>query len=192
MVEMHKTKLLLVNITINLVYDHGLHGTATAKIAEKAHVATGTLFHHFKTKQQLIEAAHRHIFDDYIWHLLGFFDYPDEKLRKQIKKAISASLDYWVRNPIYYSYMSQVMNSNYYNAELRVEEDLNLERQLGSAFKLAMKKGIFEKYSYPLLIRLFVRTVFQVAGLVIDAPKERRVKYRKQGLNFIWAAVSKR
>jgi len=189
---MHPTQLLLVDTTINMVYDHGIHGAATAKIAQRAHVATGTLFHHFKTKQLLIEAAHRHIFDDFIWHLLGFFDYPEEKLRKQIKKATKASVDYWVRNPIYYSFMSQVMNSNYYNAELRKEEDLHLERQLGSAFKLAMKKGIFAKYSYPLLIRLFVRTVFQVAGLVIEAPKDSRVRYRKQGLTFIWSAIAKK
>lgn len=54
---MNKQNVLL-KAALNLFVEFGFHGTPTSKIAQKAGVANGTLFHYYKTKDELIVALY--------------------------------------------------------------------------------------------------------------------------------------
>jgi AcrR family transcriptional regulator len=45
----------ILDTSLVLFVEKGFHGTSTAEIAKTAGVATGTLFHYFKTKEELID-----------------------------------------------------------------------------------------------------------------------------------------
>jgi AcrR family transcriptional regulator len=45
----------ILQAALKLFTEHGFRGTSTAEISRQAGVATGTLFHHFKSKEELIE-----------------------------------------------------------------------------------------------------------------------------------------
>lgn len=49
---------LLLDSALHLFVEQGIRATSTASIAKYAGVATGTLFHHFPTKQALIVAVY--------------------------------------------------------------------------------------------------------------------------------------
>lgn len=48
-------KQAILETALQLFVSQGFHGTSTATIAREAGVATGTLFHHFPSKEQLLE-----------------------------------------------------------------------------------------------------------------------------------------
>ena len=48
----------ILDTALLLFTERGFHGTPTSLIAKEAGVATGTLFHYFKTKEELIEAMY--------------------------------------------------------------------------------------------------------------------------------------
>ena len=48
-------KQAILDTALQLFVSQGFHGTSTATIAREAGVATGTLFHHFPSKEQLLE-----------------------------------------------------------------------------------------------------------------------------------------
>ncbi|WP_281214235.1 TetR/AcrR family transcriptional regulator [Shewanella insulae] len=48
-------KQAILETALGLFVSQGFHGTSTATIAREAGVATGTLFHHFPSKEQLLE-----------------------------------------------------------------------------------------------------------------------------------------
>lgn len=48
----------ILNTALNLFVENGFHATPTSMIAKEAGVATGTLFHHFKTKEELINTLY--------------------------------------------------------------------------------------------------------------------------------------
>lgn len=54
-------KQLILNAALKLFVEQGFHGTPTSKIAKEAGVANGTLFHHFKTKEDLIIGLYLHL-----------------------------------------------------------------------------------------------------------------------------------
>lgn len=51
-------RTLILESALKLFVEQGFHGTPTSKIAKEARVANGTLFHHFKTKEDLIIALY--------------------------------------------------------------------------------------------------------------------------------------
>jgi len=54
----------LLQAALTLFTRHGFHGTPTSKIAKEAGVATGTLFHYFGTKEELINQLYLAIKQD--------------------------------------------------------------------------------------------------------------------------------
>ena len=79
----------LVDTAIRLFAEHGYHGTGIDRIADEAAVSKKTLYHHFRSKEELILAALRHydglfrnnfmkmvnkVSDDPYQRLLGIFD----------------------------------------------------------------------------------------------------------------------
>ncbi|NND33238.1 MAG: TetR/AcrR family transcriptional regulator [Saprospiraceae bacterium] len=186
---MRDTKEKIIAATVALTEEIGLEGAATAKIAGKASVAIGTLFHHFPNKQILFEATYRHIMDHYVWHLIGFFDYPDEQIGKQVKKAIRASVDYWVRNWRYFAFVDQMISSHYFTAEIAEETKSKMDKHFGQLFKLARRKGFIKKYDYQVLLDILFRTIFQSAAVIIDTEEDKKEKYRAECLRFIWSSI---
>lgn len=60
---------------LDVIYAHGLAGLTMAKIAEKAKLATGTLYIYFKNKQALIHALYMHLRTDSVERFLeGYSD----------------------------------------------------------------------------------------------------------------------
>nr|WP_321268484.1 TetR/AcrR family transcriptional regulator [uncultured Sulfurimonas sp.] len=57
---------MILQTAMNLFIKKGIQSTSTASIAKKAGVATGTLFHHFKTKEELVYELYNLIFDSLI------------------------------------------------------------------------------------------------------------------------------
>lgn len=188
---MLESKEKIIHATIHLVYELGLENSATSKISKKAQVATGTLFHHYPNKKLLFEAVHQYILDEFVFHLMGFFDYPEDQIGQQLKKAIKASIDYWTRNPMFFSFMSQMMHSGYYSDDISTREDAYIEKQLGQAFQLAIRKGVVSKFDYKILLRILLKTIFEISSMILHADTaEMKKKYRQQGINFIWCALS--
>lgn len=50
----------LIRTSVRLFAEHGFHGTGIDRIASEARVSKRTLYHHFRTKDELILAALRH------------------------------------------------------------------------------------------------------------------------------------
>ncbi len=57
---MSAKRLHLVDTAIELFSAHGFHGIGIDRIAEEANVSKKTMYHHFRSKEELILAALRH------------------------------------------------------------------------------------------------------------------------------------
>ncbi len=57
-VEYSEKRKAILKATLDLLVERGFHDTPTSLIAREAGVATGTLFHHFKNKEELINALY--------------------------------------------------------------------------------------------------------------------------------------
>jgi AcrR family transcriptional regulator len=60
------TREKILETAMNLFVEKGIQGTSTASIAKKAGISSGTLFYHFKTKEELVHELYNFIFDSLI------------------------------------------------------------------------------------------------------------------------------
>src|SRR5690625_2785006 len=69
-------KKAIFDSTLQLIREHGFHGTSMNGVAKNASVATGTIYHYFESKDQLI---------------CEIYDYYRDQLIKLIEEAIDNS-----------------------------------------------------------------------------------------------------
>ena len=181
----------LIHATINLTKTVGLAKASTAKIAKKASVATGTLFHHFPTKQKLIEASYLSVQENYAWHLVGIFDYPDRQLESRLLKSIKAAVEYWIRYEEGFAFTRQVINSGYLGPSIQAQVD-HLNQHYINAIKLGIKKKILRKDDPHLIYQLVFSTVLQTVQLFFaESDETLRKRIKKGGINYAWNAIQK-
>jgi len=52
--DCHSKRSAILNSTLQLIREHGFHGTPMSQIAKHANVAAGTIYHYFDSKETLI------------------------------------------------------------------------------------------------------------------------------------------
>jgi AcrR family transcriptional regulator len=105
-------KEIILGAALRLFAENGFHGTATAKIAQEANVATGTLFNYFRTKDELIYGLYHSILkecDNYIDERLTSYSISKDSFRSIFETTLFWSLE----NPLHYQYLQQFNYSPY-------------------------------------------------------------------------------
>lgn len=77
MISLNEKEQKILDASLKLFVEKGFHGTSTAKISETAGVSTGTLFHYFKTKEELIDRLYIHTKESLFNEINNVYD--DEK-----------------------------------------------------------------------------------------------------------------
>lgn len=104
---MQDKRQAILDTSLKLFVDQGFHATPTAKIAKEAKVATGTLFHHFKTKEELINTLYLETKDVLIREIANEVDQQTSvkgKLKQLFFNVIHWSLQYPYHHAFYYQY----------------------------------------------------------------------------------------
>ena len=108
---MDKQKELLLS-ALKLFVEFGFHGTATSKIAKEAGVANGTLFHYYKTKDDLIMSLYIAIkmqMSDEVEQLID----RNADFKTQFKAQFAGAISWSIAHPDEFSYIQQFYNSPY-------------------------------------------------------------------------------
>lgn len=111
-------KLAIFESTLQLIREHGFHGTPMSQIARKAGVAAGTIYHHFDSKDSLI---------------CDLYDYLVEQMLDALLQADAEQMDYqerffnffishclfYIEHPNALFFMEQFVNSPYNTGQAR-------------------------------------------------------------------------
>ncbi len=97
----------ILTTALKLFVENGFHATPTSKIAKESGVATGTLFHYFKTKEELINTLYLETKDVLIQAISKDIDHQETikgKLRQLFFNAISWAVTYPEQQLFYYQF----------------------------------------------------------------------------------------
>ncbi|MBN9286054.1 MULTISPECIES: TetR/AcrR family transcriptional regulator [Flavobacterium] len=186
---MDKQKEILA-AALKLFVEYGFHGTATSKIAKEAGVANGTLFHYYKTKEDLIIAL-----------------YIDIKLKvaEHIENAVASNTDYkthfksqfiaimlWsLDNDYQFRYIQQFYSSPY-ASQIDYEEIQKLSKKGCEELEAAIRKNVIKDLPVDYLITIVNNFIFGVqqylrqSKLSFEAKKE--VIYNS--FDILWTMIS--
>lgn len=110
----------IIQAAMHLFVKKGIQSTSTASIAKEAGVATGTLFHHFKTKEDLVHALYNHIFDSLLAYQEKEFN-PNASAYERLQQIWRLDIEWGVTHVEYTHFLEQY-SFFYYASELAINE----------------------------------------------------------------------
>lgn len=134
----------ILHVAKELIAVNGFHGTTMAMIADKAGIATGTIYRYFTGKDELINELHRELNDRLLRSLMQ--DYPlGEPMHERFLYVGRYFVHYCLAAPFDFSFLEQFHNSPYGVAYRR--ELVSNEKKQGPMDELldeAAREGIIK------------------------------------------------
>ena len=165
---------LIIQTAIKLFTENGFDNTSTASITKKAKVATGTLFHYFKNKKELISEAYLDTKKEFFGEIKKNLS-DEDSTENTIRKIFTNSILWGISNPQKIKFLLQFSSSPYISSIIRkkIEEDEEY-------FIDFLKKGIKEKWIKSLPIDYILNSCFNqivstVNYLILVKSKDRKL-----------------
>ncbi|HEY4343184.1 MAG TPA: TetR/AcrR family transcriptional regulator [Parvibaculum sp.] len=132
----------ILEAALELLSDYGFHGASMAKLAEKANVPVGTIYRHFKGKEELIHALYIDMKRERIAAMLEGHD-PQAPLRARFDLFWKNTYAYCVSHPREFKFAEQYAFSPYLK-DVSKAIQIDMTPELGKFFGDGYAEGIFK------------------------------------------------
>ncbi|MBE9464420.1 TetR/AcrR family transcriptional regulator [Dyadobacter subterraneus] len=186
---MDKEKEILA-AALKLFVEFGFHGTPTSKIAKEAGVANGTLFHYFKTKEDLIVALYNGIKDRLNAFLLTQVN--DEETLEMKMKAIYAKSLEWALIHRDEFYFIQQFNFSPHVAKVSPEDKERQTRLSTCLLSEGMDSHLFKSLPLNLIAMLLGSHLYGVHQYLVsnDLPDSKQKEVIDETFVLLWEMLT--
>ncbi|MGF1738061.1 TetR/AcrR family transcriptional regulator [Photobacterium satsumensis] len=178
----------LLDSALALFVTNGVQATSTARIAREAGVATGTLFHHFASKQDLVDTLYLEAKQDLAQTLSSPPDtatLPDE-LRQLWQRALAWAVDH----PCQFKLMLQLNHDPAYTISRHQDLMLTTMGFIGERVEQAQHQGLLAPLPMPLVLSFFRQHFLSTAQLFIEQPElGRQAQYQQGAFQILWQGL---
>jgi len=142
----------IIRAALELIAEHGFHGSPMAMIADRAGVGAGTIYRYFENKEVLITDLYREIEDKMQQFILEGYS-AEAPFRARFLHLGTSLLRFFIENPLDYRYVEQFHNSPFGVAVRR--DKIMGNREVGcNTFKELFEQGMAQQVlkDFPLVI----------------------------------------
>jgi AcrR family transcriptional regulator len=182
----------ILDAALTLFTLQGFDGTSTAAIAKQAAVATGTLFHHFPSKQELINQLYLHIKAELAEGLPDWRAEPELDLRglqQAIKGIWQHTLGWFIERPLQLRFFAQYIHSPYINSQTQQRAEQQLLAVITEALDAGQRLGIFKPLPLPLLYQMAQGLLLHSAFYYIEQRRLPTGDESEEMANVVWQAL---
>ncbi len=171
---------------LRLFVADGFHGTPTSKIALEAGVANGTLFYHYKTKEELIVALYNRIKGELANDILSFVQ-TEGFITTRFKNIFIHSVYWALKNPEKFYYIQQ-FNFSPHRAkvprDIFKQQDMPYTQLIGEG----IRKKLLRQQPVELITALFNGQVYGVYQYLKSAglDREEQEKTINEAYDMVW------
>ena len=181
---------LILKAALKLFVEFGFHGTPTSKIAQEAGVSNGTLFHYYKTKDELVVALYIYIKTK----LNGCIDgarVEGETIKASFKRMFLSSMYWALENPIEFRFTQQFHSSPYLSM-VSHEEILKQTKYLMDFMQEAINARVLKPLDIDLLFTLISSHIYGINDYLVasnlDVEKQKAVI--EKSFDLIWDMIT--
>lgn len=186
---MDKEKEILA-AALKLFVEFGFHGTPTSKIAKEAGVANGTLFHYFKTKEDLIVALYNGIKEKLNAFLLTQID-DQETLEVKMKTIYAKSLE-WALIHRDEFYFIQQFNFSPHVTKVSKEDKEKQTRLSTCLLAEGIDSHLFKSLPFNLIAMLLGSHLYGVHQYLVtnDLPAAKQTEVIDETFVLLWQMIT--
>ena len=153
----------VIHATLELVAEHGFHGTPMALVAERAGVAAGTIYRYFENKDALIRETFRSLEEQLIAAVM--LEYPEGRpVRNRFLHTAKTIVRHLVACPLEFRFLEQFQNSPF-GVDHRRDKMLGREGRnvIVDLFEEGLREEIVKDLPLPILFNLAFGPVIQIS-----------------------------
>ena len=187
--SLKEKELKIMDASIKLFVERGFHGTSTAEIAKTAGVATGTLFHYFKTKEELINRLYVYTKENMLNEISEQYDH--KKTFKENIKPLWLKLVYFGINEHYkFQFILTFHCSPYITSLTREQIETYTESMLG-IYKNGIEKQKIKEISFEMVLDYFWGNIVTAVIHFGKYPENLNEKNLDVVFELFWDGISK-
>jgi AcrR family transcriptional regulator len=180
----------ILQAALKLFVEFGFHGTPTSRIAKEAGVSNGTLFHYYKTKDELVVALFIHVKTKMAF-CLEMNRTEGETIKATFKRMFIASL-YWAKdNPIEFRFTQQFHSSPYLSM-VSHEEIQKQTRCFMDMMQDAVSARVLKPLPVNLLFTLISSHIYGINEYLVlsNLDAEGQNEMINQAFDMIWDMIT--
>ncbi len=179
----------ILDAALILFVERGFHGTSTAEIAKTAGVATGTLFHYFKTKEDLINSLYLYTKESMYTEITAHFE-DKNSLKETLKGLWLNFIDFSMEEPEKFQFIL-TFHASPFITSLTQEQ---LETQADDLLEI-YEKGIHDKeikeVPFELILEYFWGNVVSTINYFNKYPDKLGEENLDKAFELFWDGVSR-
>lgn len=188
----------ILEAALVLFIENGFDKTPTSAISKSAGVATGTLFHHFKTKEDLINAIYLQVKFAMLDNLAAKTALATELsgnneggLKAQVKALWFNTIDWVLEHPQKYRFLAQFGESALIASNTHEQVDAAFA-DYQALFTQGIEEGLFYDLPVDLLLSLATGHIFAACNYFLQQPElwQENDMQRKMFISF-WSLLAK-
>ena len=181
-------KAIILQTTLELITKQGIYSTSLSQIIKESGVANGTLYHHFKNKEEIIHDLYLMLAQDFGTIILR--NIPEDDLKKQFKVMWLNLFYYFVNNPLAFKFSEQIARSEAIPQSLK-EDSRQYYIQIQNFFRKGINEKIFKSYDVLVMEELFFGNVVSLVKIHNNETVKMQEKHINQAIEISWKGFLK-
>jgi AcrR family transcriptional regulator len=182
-------KEAILKSVLKLVNRAGFYHLNMKEIAREANVAAGTIYLHFKGKEDLINALYQMVVSEFNENVLHGY-HADLPLKVNFFRMLGNAVDFFLEDTDRFSFIEQYTYSPFIFKE-SYEENFVILQPIYKMIKDAKKQKLIKDLPEPLLVSLIYGPVTMMLKLYLAHKTDLKKKSTKQKLiQACWASIS--
>ncbi|GIU31724.1 TetR/AcrR family transcriptional regulator [Shewanella schlegeliana] len=182
-------KQAILDTALTLFVSQGFYATSTASIAKKAGVATGTLFHHFPSKEALINHLYLSIKQEFADAIQSKISQKGE-LKTDAQNLWQVAINWAMENPLKQEFFQQYSMSPSIASEVRLQAMNSILGFMGQLIKQGQKAGVLADYPLSLMLESCHGQYLAATRYFIDNPTSwKDEEYKRSSFAMFWNAM---
>lgn len=178
----------ILDAALQLFVEKGFHGTSTAEIAKTAGVATGTLFHYFKTKEELINSLYHYTKETMFSQLQDHFK-ENTPLKDNLKELWCKFIHFSIKNPYKFQFILTFHTSPYITSLTREQLETKTDNMV-DAYKKGIKDNELKEIPFELMIEYLWGNIVSTMNYFNRYPERLNEKNLEKSFELFWDGIS--
>ena len=182
-------KQAILNTALTLFVSQGVYATSTASIAKQAGVATGTLFHHFASKEELMNHLFLSIKQEFADAIQSQISQKND-LKSDTQHLWQVAINWAMNNPLKQAFFQQYSLSPSISSEVRQQAMNSILGFMGELIEQGQKTGVLANYPLPLMLESCHGQYIAATRFFLDNPQAWQDEPHKQAsFEMFWNAM---
>lgn len=180
-------KRAILDATLLLIRNNGFHNAPMSQVAKEAGVGTGTIYHHFESKEQIIVALYAQE-KERMGSAMLRGDKPKENYRERFYRFWNNLFRHFVNHPDGFLFLEQYDNSPFITNHTR-EENAHFYAPVIDFLSQGVQQGILRNMDIELLVALVYGNVVSCVKLHLEGTLKMNTHRIQQAMQATWDSV---